>query len=592
MRRIRRAILTAGTTVLVFSLTATGAVAAFNALTSNPGNSFNTAPDFARPVADRAKITHSSGTEGHVKAGAGYIVYTNVLSDEGNPPSGIASVSADVSSLGGSSAAPLTTSTCPCTIGGQSYTHKTATLTAGGGVTEGTKTFSLTLTDNASNSGTDGGYTANVDNTAPAFASGAVGAVIQKSSGGKAGVVKPSGTYYVYANPTDAGSGVSSVTSNVANITTGQTAAALTTAGGPWTSVDGNTYTHRSSQLTANAGLVAGAKTWTLTGTDAVTNSATTSNYSVTADTAAPTLTRSILAKTPGYSPSWIKQGGSYYVYAELADTSSGVASATADVVNATAGQTAVAMTSTGGPWTVAGVSYAWRSTSAITASNPLAANTNRTWSVTGNDEADNTSAALAGTVFNIENTTPTTANTFTATNGTAVSGEGGVTRRPDRNDKITFVFSDQMDTASLINGFGGMADGTARNVLVQLNDNGAGTNNGATTDSVTIFDATTPTDQVRLGELKLGRNFVDSGVGTSKVFGTGAAPSTMIRVGATPTQVQITLGAITTNYTNVLTGANSNHTMAWAPLANMYDRAGNALTGLGALNGSAAKSF
>lgn len=66
-----------------------------------------------------------------------------------------------------------------------------------------------------------------------------------------------------------------------------------------------------------------------------------------------------------------------------------------------------------------------------------------------------------------------------------------------------------------------------------------------------------------------------------------------MVRTAGTPTHIKITLGAFTTNYTNVLTGANSNHTMAWTPLANMYDRAGNGLTGLGALNqGTAARAF
>ena len=585
MRRMRKALLTTAATVLVFAMTATAAVAAFNAITSNPGNGFGTAPDFARPVADRATITHSNGTEGHVKASAGYIAYANVLADEGNPPSGIASVSADLSALGGSSATPLTTSTCPCTIGGQTYNYKTATLTAGAGTSEGSKTFSLTLTDNASNSGVDGGYTVNVDNTAPAFAAGATGAVIQKSSGGEAGFLKPSAPYYVYANPTDAGSGVTTVTANVANITTGQNAAALTSAGGPWTGVDGNTYTHRSAQLTANAGLTAGAKTWTLTGTDAVTNSATTSNYSVTGDLTAPTLTRSVLAKTTGYSGSFLKPSGTYHVYAELADASSGVASATANVNNATTGQTAVAMTTSGGPWTVEGQTYAWRSQSQLTASAGLTNGAGKTWSVTATDNADVVSGALAGTTFTGDNAVPTTMNTFSTTNG-------GTIRRPDQGDQVNFMFNDPIDTASLINGFGGMADGTARNVLVQLNDNGTTTNNGAQTDSITIFDAADPTEQVRLGEIKLGRNFLTSGVGTSKVFGTGVAPSTMVRTAGTPTQVKVTLGAITTDYTSVVTGANSNHTMAWTPLANMYDRAGNGLTALTPVNSAAAKYF
>ena len=573
MRRVRRALLTATATVLVFAMSATAAVAAFNAITSNPANNLGTAPDFARPDVDTVDppvIKHSNGTAGFVKAGQGYYVYGK-LGDSGNPSSGISSVTANVSSLGGAATAALSSGSY------SPHNYRSALLTVTAGTTEGSKTFSITSSDVAANAGTDSGYSVTVDNTAPAFA----GAVIQKSSGGKAGFVKNGGNYYVYANPTDAASGVTTVTANVNNITTGQTTAALTTTGGPWIGVDGNTYTHRSAQLTANAGLTTGAKTFTLTGTDAVTNSATTSNYTVTADLAAPTLTRSVLAKTTGYSGSYLKPSGTYHVYAELADASSGVASATANVATATAGQTTVAMTTTGGPWTVEGQTYALRSAS-LTADAGLTNGAGKTWSVTATDNADVVSGALAGTTFTGDNAAPATSSVATVNGGTA--------RRPDQGDQITYTFNDPIDTASLINGFAGMADGTARNVLVQLNDNGNGTDNGATTDSITIFDATNPIDQVRLGQLKLGRDLNNSGV--AKVFGTGVAPSTMVRVAGTPTQIRITLGAVTTNYTGVLTGANANHTMAWTPLANMYDRADNALPNLTALNSAAAKHF
>ena len=99
-------------------------------------------------------------------------------------------------------------------------------------------------------------------------------AVINKTLGDKPGFVKQGGTYFVYANANDAAGTtgthvVSTVTANVTNITTGSTAVALTTAGGPWT-VGGVSYTYRSASLTATNPQIAGSKTFTVTATDVV----------------------------------------------------------------------------------------------------------------------------------------------------------------------------------------------------------------------------------------------------------------------------------------------------------------------------------
>jgi hypothetical protein len=130
-------------------------------------------------------------------------------------------------------------------------------LGIGGGVTYAA--FSSTTSNGANTLATAPDWTAPTGTT-----------VIATSGSTTSGTINPSAAYYVYANVTDTGnpaSGIATVTANVTNITTGQTAAALTTAGGPFT-IDGTSYAYRSSSLTANAGLTAGSKAFTLAITD------------------------------------------------------------------------------------------------------------------------------------------------------------------------------------------------------------------------------------------------------------------------------------------------------------------------------------
>jgi hypothetical protein len=68
-----------------------------------------------------------------------------------------------------------------------------------------------------------------VDNTAPAVARATA---TRSDGGGTAGQIRQGSGYYVYAQATDAGSGVATVTANVSSFDTGVTAASLTTAGG------------------------------------------------------------------------------------------------------------------------------------------------------------------------------------------------------------------------------------------------------------------------------------------------------------------------------------------------------------------------
>jgi len=115
----------------------------------------------------------------------------------------------------------------------------------------------------------------------------AVGAsVISKSTPYVPGFIRRGGTYHVYANVTDAGSGVALVSANVSTVTTGQTAVPL--VAGAFT-IGGVAYGYRSAAIIANAVLAAGAKSYSITATDVATNSATQGGFSVTVDNTRPT---------------------------------------------------------------------------------------------------------------------------------------------------------------------------------------------------------------------------------------------------------------------------------------------------------------
>ena len=132
---------------------------------------------------------------------------------------------------------------------------------------------------------TSGGITVSVPDTTPPTVSAAI---INKSSGNIPGYLKQGGQYYVYATVTDPGiyaTGIASVTADVSNITTGTTAAAMTA--GSYT-VAGVSYNYRSSSLTANAVLLAGSKSFTITAKDVANNSTTQGGFSVTVDNTAP----------------------------------------------------------------------------------------------------------------------------------------------------------------------------------------------------------------------------------------------------------------------------------------------------------------
>jgi hypothetical protein len=139
----------------------------FTSTAPNAGNSITAAADFRAPSASATTLAKTSGgTVGQIKKGGTYYVYANV-SDTGNPASGVATVTANVSSItSGSTAVALSAGSF--TAGGISYNRRSAALTAAADLAAGSYSYSLTVTDAAGNSKTQSGYSVVVDNTAPA----------------------------------------------------------------------------------------------------------------------------------------------------------------------------------------------------------------------------------------------------------------------------------------------------------------------------------------------------------------------------------------------------------------------------------------
>lgn len=284
--------------------------------------------------------------------------------------------------------------------------------------------------------------------------------------------------------------------------------------------------------------------------------------FSTKADWEAPTASSSVIAKTVGYSAGYIKQGGTYYVYANIADggnPASGVNTATANVSSIDAGQTGVALAS--GSFTVEGVAYNRRSAS-LTANSALAAGT-YTYSITMTDVEGNSRTQTGFSVV-VDNTAPAASDVQTANGGSIVG-------RADIGDSITYTFSEQMDPNSILSGW----TGASTNVVVRLNQV---TGN----DTVTIYNSANAT-QLPFGTLQLGRSDYTS---SNRTFGATGTPSTMVMSGST---ITITLGT----QSGAATTAAGTGTMNWTPSASAQDRAGNACsTSAKAETGAADKEF
>jgi hypothetical protein len=273
-------------------------------------------------------------------------------------------------------------------------------------------------------------------------------------------------------------------------------------------------------------------------------------------DFRAPTVDSSAIAKAAGGTPGFVKQGGVYRVYANIADTgnpASGAGTVTADVSTVTTGATAAALTA--GSFSAGGASYNFRSAE-LTAAAVLSEGT-RSYSVAATDNASN-GPAQAGFSVTVDNTAPNGADVQTANNG-------GTVARAEQGDAITFTFSEPIDPASVLSGW----TGSSTSVVVRL-INGA----LAGPDTLQVFDSANSV-QLPLGSVDLGGAGYVGGLigGEIGLFGASGTASTMTMSGSA---ITIVLG---TASGQAATTALVSNTMTWTPSATATDRAGNGQT-------------
>lgn len=283
-------------------------------------------------------------------------------------------------------------------------------------------------------------------------------------------------------------------------------------------------------------------------------------------DFRAPTASSSAIVRTGGNVAGYVKKAGTYFVYANVADTgnpASGVATVTADVSQLTPGTAAAPLTA--GSYTAAGVTYNYRSAS-LTGS-PAVAEGAKTYSLTLTDVAGN-AATQSGFGVVYDNTPPTGVDVQT-TNGGGPLGVGAA----GQGDTIVYTFSEPIDPTTVLAGW----NGSATNVAVRLLN---GTLIPTTNERILVYDAT-DTTQLALGSIDLGRDDYVL-LGDTK-FGTAGSPSTMVMSSNT---ITVTLGAL--NGLGINLGA-GNGTMLWTPSASALDRAGNVTSTAGVTESGAA---
>ena len=107
-----------------------------------------------------------------MRAGGQFVVYAKITDPGGT---GVASAVADVSALAaGATSVVLTPCLTSCTIGATTYTWSSAPVTADAGLAQGTKSFTVSGTDNASNTGAPTPFSVRPDNTNPTASAGVI----------------------------------------------------------------------------------------------------------------------------------------------------------------------------------------------------------------------------------------------------------------------------------------------------------------------------------------------------------------------------------------------------------------------------------
>lgn len=299
------------------------------------------------------------------------------------------------------------------------------------------------------------------------------------------------------------------------------------------------------------------------------TTSGTASNTVATsADWLPPSVSSTVIAKQTGYLAGAIKQGGTYYVYANDADSgnpASGISTAKTDVSAVTTGSTAVPLVA--GSYSVNGVSYNYRS-AALTANGTLSGS--KSYTITSTDTLAH-AQTQSGYSVTIDNTKPTASNIATG------NVSGGTHGKAETGDTITFTFSEQIDPESVLSGW----NGASTNVIVELEDGGCGVLL-CSDDTFTIFDSSY-TNALPFGTIDLsgsGDYYGCAGLGllcgkTPTNFGSTGTPSTMVQSGSA---ITITLGTRSGGNGSVNTASGSTQ-MKWPVSTTFYDAAGNSPT-------------
>jgi hypothetical protein len=272
----------------------------------------------------------------------------------------------------------------------------------------------------------------------------------------------------------------------------------------------------------------------------------------ITVDTVGPTVSAAAIAKSTGGTAGYLKQGGTYYVYANLNDAN-GLASATADVGTITSGTTAAPMTA--GSYTADGVTYGWR-TALLTASNPLAAGS-KAFSVTGTDTLGH-GATQGGFSVTIDNTVPAASDIQTTNVGSGTPG------RPEAGDTVVFTFTEAVEPTTILAGWNGSSTPVTLRLIQQ---------NGTPGDRVQVWDAGNTT-QLPFGLIRLFNHYVTA----DRAF----SGSTMMMSGST---ITVTLGTPG----GAVSTATGTGDISWGPTTTVTDRAGNACSNANAAEGGAA---
>ncbi|MGZ5300004.1 MAG: hypothetical protein ACXWDU_10055 [Actinomycetota bacterium] len=260
------------------------------------------------------------------------------------------------------------------------------------------------------------------------------------------------------------------------------------------------------------------------------------------ADWEPPHVTRTAVAKTVGYLAGAIRQGGQFYVYAQIDDGGNppiGVGPVTVNVSAFSTGGAAVAMVP--GAFSERGVLYNYRS-AARAAMNPMA-NGTRTYSFSMADLAVPAhSQTQTGFTVIIDNTGPAPVNM------TSANRAGGTVGRAEQGDSITYTWNEPIDPESLLPGWDG---GSPTTVTVRITNNG---NN----DRVRVRG---PAGNLNFGTVRLQQNYVPA----ARDF-TGSA---ITMLGNT---VTIVLGT-PNGATNLVTAPTAT---TWQADSGAYDAAGN----------------